>query len=72
MLQGEVEKNFSAFKKGYLRVVGDNAIVNLLNASELRLLVEGRGDVPIRLLDLKAKAFYMGFNANDRVIEDFW
>lgn len=67
-----MEKNFSAFRKGFLRVVAENVVVNLLNASELRLLVEGRGDVAVRLLDLKPKTFYIGYQPTDRVIEDFW
>ncbi len=72
VLRGEIDQNFSAFSKGFMRVMGDNPIFNLLNASEVRLLVEGRGDVQIRLLDLKQKAVYIGYTATDRVIDDFW
>jgi len=68
----EVDGSFRAFQKGFLRVVGDNAVVSLLNASELQQLVEGQGDVPIRLLDMRPSTVYAGFDPGDPVIENFW
>lgn len=68
----EVDASFSAFQRGFLRVVGDNPVVSLLNAAELQQLVEGQGDVPIRLLDLRPSTLYAGFAPNDPVIDNFW
>ena len=65
---------FNAFRQGFQKAIAmeTNVVIPLLSASELKALVQGRGNVHIRLLDLKSKLHLVGFHLGDRIIQDFF
>ena len=71
-LNQSIKTQFESLRKGFRKVVGENKAFNLLNAKELKLLVEGQGEVPIDLTDLRHNAQYIDYKADDVTIEHFW
>src|SRR5690606_11005555 len=56
----------------FKKVTESNSVLHILTPAELKALVEGQGDVPVRLLDLKPHCRLVGFEPSDSVIQDLW
>lgn len=69
-LNESVESNFTAFKDGFLRVIGGNAL-SLFKPSEIELLIAGEDELD--LTGLEAVTIYDGgFSRSDPIVQDFW
>jgi len=69
-LQGSVQKQYEAFKKGFMRVCG-GAAIELFTAEELELLVCGNPTLDFEALE-KVTHYDDGFEEDSPMIKHFW
>nr|CDS26717.2 ubiquitin protein ligase E3A [Hymenolepis microstoma] len=71
LLNTSVKKQFAAFRKGFLLVVGDSPLFHLFSPSEIELLLLGSQNYDFNELE-RVTEYEGDYNAETPVIRQFW